>query len=106
MKEPTLCLSVATCQTDHEKGGGYQCPKFATALDSPWYAACHGHTYPSPYQQWDSELCLAPHGKIKQRVLKGGSHMIKLKGGAEGPEPFEFKGGVLGHVDIKEWIGV
>ena len=31
--------------------------------------------------------------------------MIKLKGGAEGPEPFEFKGGVLGHVDIKDWIG-
>ena len=47
-----------------------------------------------------------PHIKIKQRDLKGGSHMIKMKGGAEGPEPFEFKGGVLGHVDIKEWIGV
>ena len=35
MKEPTLCLSVATCKTNHEKGGEYQCPKFATALDSP-----------------------------------------------------------------------
>ena len=46
-----------------------------------------------------------PHVKIKQRVLKGGSHMIKLNGGAGGPEPFEFKGGVLGHVDIKDWIG-
>ena len=32
--------------------------------------------------------------------------MIKLKGGAEGPEPFEFEEGVLGHVDIKKWIGV
>ena len=26
MEEPTICLSVATCQTDHEKGGEYQCP--------------------------------------------------------------------------------
>ena len=47
-----------------------------------------------------------PHVKIKERDLKGGSHMIKLKGGAEGPESFEFKGGVLGNVDIKGWIEV
>ena len=32
--------------------------------------------------------------------------MSKLKEGAEGREPFQFKGGVLGHVDNKEWIGV
>ena len=46
-----------------------------------------------------------PHVKIKQRVLGGESHMFKVKEGAEGREPFEFKGGVLGHVDIKGWIG-
>ena len=37
-----------------------------------------------------------PHVKIKQRDLKGESHMFKLKEGAEGQEPFEFKGGVRG----------
>ena len=37
-----------------------------------------------------------PHVKIKQRDLKGESHMFKLKKGAEGQEPFELKGGVRG----------
>ena len=95
MEEPTLCLSVVTCQTDHEKGDEYQCPKFATASDSPWYAACHGHPYPSPYLQCDSGYA-SPHVKIKQRDLKGESHMFKLKEGAEGREPFQFKGGLSG----------
>ena len=37
-----------------------------------------------------------PYSKIKRRDLKGESHMIKLKEGAEGREPFQFKGGVRG----------
>ena len=37
-----------------------------------------------------------PYVKIKQRDLKGESHMFKLNEGAEGREPFEFKGGVRG----------
>ena len=37
-----------------------------------------------------------PHVKIKQRDLKGESHMFKLKEGAEGRETFQFKGGVRG----------
>ena len=45
------------------------------------------------------------HAKIKQRDLKGESHMFKLKEGAEGREPFQFRGVFVGHVDIKDWIG-
>ena len=81
----------------------------AQSLRLPWI--CHGmlhfidtHTHHRIYSV--TVVVHRPHVEIKQRVLKGGSHMIKLKGGAEGAEPFEFKGGVLGHVDIKEWIGV
>ena len=35
-----------------------------------------------------------PHVKIRQRDLKGESHMFELKEGAEGREPFEFERGV------------
>ena len=38
------------------KGRWISVPKFATASDSLWYAACHGHSYPSPYLQSDSGL--------------------------------------------------
>ena len=41
-----------------------------------------------------STVC--PHVKIRQRDLKGESHMFKLNEGAEGREPFQFKGGVRG----------
>ena len=62
---------------------------------------CHGmlhvtdtHTHHRIYSA--TVVMPHPHVKIKQRDLKGESHMFKLKEGAEGREPFEFKGGVRG----------
>ena len=41
--QPFVCLLPLVKLITKREVNITQCPKFATALDSPWYAACHGH---------------------------------------------------------------
>ena len=60
----------------------------------PWYVAyvMDTHTHHRIYSV--TVVMPRPYVKIKQRDLKGESHMFELKEGAEKREPFEFERGV------------